>query len=208
MLDTQLVRSPYATQRLPVACGELYKTIVTADVPFAASIIGDKLLTLGPATLGIPFGKGKEAQRIKHVFDISVLLGAAPLLSGIRESFSACIVHENTLQQKSILPPEVLADTLLFCRSVMDHDSPPRSTDGMPTGLAETVKGLPEFAGHLFAKTYAWKNLQLDMARVALCITAACNLAVGDAQFAETLATKGNDALACWETLRPWLKGE
>ena len=57
MLDAQLTRSPYATRRAPVVCGELYKCAVTAEVPLAASIIGDKLLTLGPETLGIPGGK-------------------------------------------------------------------------------------------------------------------------------------------------------
>jgi hypothetical protein len=208
MLDAQLVRSPYATQRLPVACGELYKTVVQAEVPLTSSIIGDKLLTLGPNTLGIPFGKGKEAQRIKHVFDISLLLNAGPALGGIRESFVACIGHENALQKKTITAQQLLSDTLLFCRSVMDHDNAPQPADGFSPALAETVKGLPEFAGHLFTKSYTWKNLQTDMARVALCIAAVCSLEVDDAQFEEVLLTKGNDARACWTAVQNWLKAE
>lgn len=117
MLDAQLTRSPYATKFVPVKCGNLFVSDVKAEIPLASSIIGDKLLTLGPATLGIPFGKGKEAQRLKHVFDVSLLLRTKPSLAAIRESFIACMHHENKLQEKSIALTDVLNDTIALCES-------------------------------------------------------------------------------------------
>ncbi len=205
MLDCQLTKSPYATQLIPVQCGDLYKTIVRTEVPTAASLIGDKLLTLGPATLGIPIGKGKEAQRIKHVFDISLLLGTLPSLDAIREGFIACVKHENTLQKKSIDARDLLADTLLFCKSVLSEKSLPLSTNGQNPVLDETIKGLPDFAGHLFSKKYSWDDLRNDIGRVALCMAAVCNLDVSDGYFIKTI--KAADAPdKYWNSAMNWLK--
>jgi hypothetical protein len=208
MLDAQLTRSPYATKDMPIVCGGLFTTVVKAEVPLASSLIGDKLLTLGPSTLGIPVGKGKEAQRLKHVFDISLLLGTGPPLSKIRESFVSCVNHENQLQQKAVTARQLLDDTLLLCTSVLDHTEPPMAQEGMGPLCAENVKGLPEFAGHLFTKGYSWKDLKRDAARVGLCIAAVCNPGVDDAAFAAALKKNGNDARKCWDTVMAWLKPE
>jgi hypothetical protein len=206
MLDAQLTRSPYATRDMPVVCGALFTTVVKAEVPLASSLIGDKLLTLGPNTLGIPVGKGKEAQRLKHVFDVSLLLATGPPLSKIRESFVACVNHENRLQRKAITADQLLEDTLLLCRSVMEYKEPPAAQEGMTPLGAENVKGLPEFAGHLFAKGYSWNSLQGDAARVGLCIAAVCSPGVDDAAFAGALKKNGSDARKCWDAAMAWLK--
>jgi hypothetical protein len=206
MLDCQLTRSPYATQTMPIVCGGLYKTIVKAEVPTTASLIGDKLLTLGPSTLGIPTGKGKEAQRIKHVFDVSLLLGTLPSLDAIREAFTACVSHENKLQNKSIDASDLLADTLLFCKAVVSEKTMPVPTNRQNIVLDETIKGLPEFAGHLFSRTYSWSDLRLDIARVALCITAVCNLDVSDGYFIKTFKEAADDPGKYWASAMGWLK--
>jgi hypothetical protein len=206
MLDCQLTRSPYATQTIPICCGGLFKTIVKTEVPTAASLIGDKLLTLGPATLGIPIGKGKEAQRIKHVFDISLVLGTLPSLDAIREAFTACVNHENKLQKKSIEARDLLADTLLFCKAVVSAESMPASTNGQNPVLDETIKGLPDFAQHLFSRQYSWSDLRRDIARVALCMTAVCNLDVSDGYFIKTFKAASDDPKKYWTSAMEWLK--
>lgn len=206
MLDCQLSKSPYATQTIPIGCGELYKTIVKAEVPTAASLIGDKLLTLGPATLGIPTGKGKDAQRIKHVFDVSILLSTLPSLDAIRKAFTACVIHENKLQNKSIEPRDLLADTLLFCKSVISSETMPAPTNGQVPVLDETIKGLPDFAGHLFSKQYSWGDLRRDIGRVALCMAAVCNLDVSDGYFIKTFKAAADDPKKYWTSAVAWLK--
>lgn len=206
MLDAQLTRSPYATKDMPVACGALFTSVIRAEMPLPSSLIGDKLLTLGPGTLGIPVGKGKEAQRLKHVFDVSLLLGAGPQLSGIRESFFACVKHENRLQQKTITAEQLLEDTLMFCRSIVEYHGAHEAQKNMPPVCAENVKGLPEFAAHLFTKGYSWEDLRRDAARVGLCIAAVCNNGVDDAAFAEALKKCGDDAKKCWQAAAAWVK--
>jgi hypothetical protein len=174
MLDAQLTRSPYTTEMKRVACGDTYACDAEAEVPLPESIIGDKLLTLGPYSLGIPVGKGKEAQRLKHVYDVSTLLERRRALDDVRASFRACMEHENNLQGKEIGEVEVMDDTLALCKTVLrDEAAPPASPDMTPV-LGENIAGLPAFADHLFAGSYSWSQLQRDMARLAVCITAVC----------------------------------
>ena len=186
MLDAQLRRSPYKTEKKKIECGKLYENATLVELPLPSSIIGDKLLTLGPNTLGIPVGKGKEAQRLKHVFDVSRLLALQPLLSEIRESFFACLRHENEIQERDRSAEEIIGDTIAFCRSVAPYDDMP-DDNGLSPIMSENVRGLPVFAGHLFDAGYSWKDLQVDMARVALYITAIQNADVSDQEFLSTL---------------------
>jgi hypothetical protein len=187
MLDVQLRRSPYKTGMKPVVCGELYVSNILVELPLPAGIIGDKLLTIGPKTLGIPLGKGKEAQRLKHVYDVSTLCGTNPSLSDIRDSFHACLGHENELQEKTISVQEIMADTLAFCAWPARFALSPAITANMDGALKEIVVGLAPFAGHLFARAYTWNQLQSDAARTALCITAACCPGVSNDTFHATL---------------------
>jgi hypothetical protein len=205
MLDAQLVRSPYETRFSPVCCGNLYISDSKAEIPLPSSIIGDKLLTLGPSTLGIPVGKGKEAQRLKHVFDVSLLLKTRPLLHEVRKSFLACVEHENRLQEKEMTIPQLLDDTIAFCRSVMDYPAIPEINDTMNPVLVENIKGLAPFAGHLFSKNYGWADLKLDMSRVALVMAGVCNNSVDDSQFLHAVDQCGNTAGKFWKITGEWL---
>ena len=84
MLDVQLKMSLYKKMKKPVCCGNFYKSKIDVLVPTISSLIGDKLLTLGPSTLGIPLNKGKEAQRLKHAYDISLLAKNSPYIAEMR----------------------------------------------------------------------------------------------------------------------------
>jgi hypothetical protein len=221
MLDAQLRRSPYKTFWKPVRCATLYQSTVECELPVPAGIVGDKLLTLGPSTLGIPVGKNKEAQRLKHVFDVSTLLTQNPALSDARASFLACIHHECEIQGREIPVETILADTLAFCATTARHAGKPDPATVTDPVLKENAVGLEPFADHLFSKDYTWTRLQRDAARVALCITAVSRDTVSDAQFAKALAdcetvtsgtrpphpglAGGPEAAFCWSTVRTWL---
>jgi hypothetical protein len=171
MLDVQLHSSPYACEKKAVVCSSLFASTTEVTVPLPGSIIGDKLLTLGPGTLGIPVGKGKAAQRLKHVFDVSRLLTMHPQLSLIRESLNSCLSFENDLQKRKLSLGEVVKDTLDSCHSVTAFDALP-GTISEGSVLFEHVNGFAPFAAHLFHAGYSWLDLQCDMARAACCIAA------------------------------------
>jgi len=205
MLDAQMTRSPYDTQFAPISCGGLFETDCIAEIPFPSSIIGDKLLTLGPRTLGIPVGKGKDAQRLKHVFDVSLLLSTIPKLTEIRKSLFACIGHENKIQEKSITIPQLLADTVAYCGSVREFESKPKPDNAMDRALIENISGLAPFAGHLFSKEYDWKALKKDMARAAFVMTAACIERITDTEFGGMLKQNADDPEYYWKKTGEWL---
>lgn len=188
MLDVQLRRSPYKTEKRTVVCGELYACDIPAEIPLPASIIGDKLLTLGPSTLGIPLGKGKAAQRLKHVYDVARLLRTGPRLEETRESFFGCLEQENAIQERKIDAKAVMQDTISYCGTVTGDKQEPAVGNGLSEALAENVEGLSAFAGHLFSRRYKWTDLQRDMASCAMCIAAVCTQSVDNDRFAAALA--------------------
>ncbi len=209
MLDVQLRRSPYETRMEAVRCGTLYSSDAMVELPLGASIMGDKLLTMGPETLGIPLGKGKEAQRLKHVFDVSTLLADGADLEKVRRSFDGCLVQENEIQNTLISAEAVLSDTLRFCASTLPHASIPEDVVIDSAVLEENVRGLAPFEKHLFRETYSWEMLRYDMARVALLITGVVRKKITSemlrATLAENASTENNASLEdLWAVVAEW----
>ena len=194
MLDVQLKMTLYEKIQKPVCCGNFYQSEIKVWVPSISSLTGDKLLTLGPSTLGIPLNKNKEAQRLKHAFDVSLLAENAPFIKKIRESINFCIEQENSLQKKNLTIKEVYEDTITLCRSVLDFNEEPPPENLSPY-LYEIVKGRKPFAEHLLAGTYSWHELQIDLARVAVCF-ASVMAGISDKEFHEILNYNQSDRLS------------
>lgn len=171
MLDAILQPCPYPAQRRAVACGELYRTGAEVSVPTVPGLIGDKLLTLGPFTLGIPVGKKKAGQRLKHLFDVAHLAALTDDYAAIRRSLDACLAQELAIQQRTMPLAEVVADTLAFLELPGKYAEEPAADAGSPL-LGEIVTGRPQLATHLFAQSYSWVELRRDAARVARLLAA------------------------------------
>jgi hypothetical protein len=217
MLDVQMRRSAYKTEFKPVRCGGLYVSEAKVELPLPSSIIADKLLTLGPSTLGIPLGKGKEAQRLKHVYDVSRLSAALPDLEEMRESFRNCLKQENELQKTDYTVAEVVKDTIGYLWITACRKNPPESSDD--PAMNENIAGLAPFAAHLFESGYDWLNLRRDMARAAVCISAVGYEQVsGDdfhkvlsanpksAYFKDTTSIEDTKTAHLWDNVRKWCK--
>jgi hypothetical protein len=167
MLDAVLEPPPYAGERKQVRCGSIYEANVDVEVPSVAGLIGDKLLTIGPSTLGIPLGKGKEAQRLKHVFDVSLLSRQPHDLEGVRLSLRGCREQEQAMQGRSFSWDDILLDTRNFCAEALRFPAPPPALSIEPgTYLAEIVTGFEGFRKHLFKLDYSWELFRGDCQRV------------------------------------------
>jgi hypothetical protein len=186
MLDVQMRRSAYKTEFKPVRCGDLYVSDAKVELPRPSSIISDKLLTLGPSTLGIPLGKGKEAQRIKHIYDVSRLAATLPDVGEMRESFRNCLKQENELQNTNSSVDEVVKDTMKFLWPAARCKEMPELSG--EESLDENIIGLAPFAAHLFESGYGWLNLRRDMARAAACMSAVGCESVDGADFHKVLS--------------------
>jgi hypothetical protein len=213
MLDVQLKCSPYITEKKRIQCGNLFVCGTEVVLPIPSSIIGDKLLTIGPDTLGIPVGKGKQAQRLKHVFDISMLLRTAASLSAIRNTFEACMEQENSMQNTNYNVQEVMYDTLRFCFATIKYSHQPEQLSDPRE--SEILEGLSSFVTHLFSRRYNWYRLQYDMARASVCIAALGLKHPTDNEFKQAIALQstGNEddrwyienARKCWDYVATWV---
>jgi len=167
MLDVILKESPYEGQRVKIECKEIYRSEQTVEVPTVSGIIGDKLLTIGPSTLGIPLGKNKEAQRLKHIFDISRLSKKGYEKNKVLKSFLGCFEQEKEIQNKNnININEVIEDTILFCSQTLELKDTDFTKLTPNTYAYEIAKGFKEFKSHIFSREYNLEELKKDSQEV------------------------------------------
>ncbi|HNW93157.1 MAG TPA: nucleotidyl transferase AbiEii/AbiGii toxin family protein [bacterium] len=167
MLDAILHGSPYPGQSVPVISGRLYQSSVRAEIPTPSGLAGDKLLTLGPRTLGIPFGKNKEGQRLKHVFDIARLIELGLETTAVAASVRGSMQQELDIQQRSMELREVYDDTMTLLTIPGRYPDEPALADDLPADVREVVVGREQLRLHLMSQQYDWRDLQRDAAAVA-----------------------------------------
>jgi hypothetical protein len=167
MLDAVLEPAPYGGVRKPVICGDLYRSEQEIELPSISGLLADKLLCIGPATLGIPLGKKKEAQRLKHVFDVANLSRHEHDRAEVEAALAACMAQENRIQKSEWTPAQVFDDTLAFLDAALGPAEPP-AFDSLEAGtyLDEIVRGHAEFGDFLFRVDYVWSLFQDDCRRV------------------------------------------
>lgn len=163
MLDAVLAAPPYPGTRVPVKCLDLYASAYDTEVSTVSSLIADKLLTLGPSTLGIPLGKNKEAQRLKHIFDVALLLRQEWHLTEVIPALQAGIEQENRIQRSEWEFQAVAEDTLMLLEQPGRFTERPGAEHRADNRyLAEIMTGFDPFKKHLFGVDYTWHLLQKD----------------------------------------------
>jgi hypothetical protein len=162
MLDAVLEPPAYPGVVRPVRCGTIYESAAQVEVPSVSGLVGDKLLAIGPSTLGIPIGKGKEAQRLKHVFDVALLSRQTHEISAVRDAITACQAQEERIQGRGFAWAEIAADTIRFCEGPLAHPAPPAIESIDDPYLVEITRGFDQFRQHLFREDYGWSRLGED----------------------------------------------
>jgi hypothetical protein len=81
---------------------------INITVPTAEAIAGDKLTAYAPLTTGIPYGKGKETEIIKQLFDIGHLFDQTQNFEVIMNSFNIFVKQEIGYRKLNITAHEVL----------------------------------------------------------------------------------------------------
>lgn len=167
MLDAVLEPAPYGGVRKRVACGDLYRSDLEVELPSISGLLADKLLCIGPATLGIPLGKKKEAQRLKHVFDVANLSRHDHDRAQVESALTTCMDQENRIQKSAWTREQVLEDTLAFVDAALGPATPP-AIESIESGtyLEEIVRGFAGFGEFLFRVDYVWSRFQDDCRRV------------------------------------------
>jgi len=163
MLDAVLEPAPYGGIVKTVASGALYRCDQQVELPTIGGLLADKMLCIGPSTVGIPLGKNKEAHRLKHVFDVANLFRHEPDPAEVKSALAACLAQENEMQKTAYSFDEVAEDTFRFCNEVLSHETVPDAEGIDPTTyLGEIVKGFPGVGAFLFRQTYGWELMRRD----------------------------------------------
>lgn len=121
--------------------------MVTA--PTVESILGDKLTAYAPNTTGIPFGKEKEAEIIKQLFDIGHLFDEAKDMEEIYSSFHAFVVKEIRYRGLSIGAGKVLWDIIETSKLIAIGARLKASDQPAKDNYDLLLKGIRAFEGFL-----------------------------------------------------------
>lgn len=174
MLDAVLEPAPYPGMMKQIRCGRLYSSNIEVEVPQLTGLTADKFLTLSPSTLGIPLNKGKATQRLKHIFDVALLLKEEPDAARIGEYITDCMKQENRLQKSDHTLDAIIKDTEDFLSVAESYSSAGAALQAAEENsyLKELAEGFTDFREHLFGREYRWKDLQEDCSTILdLCRT-------------------------------------
>jgi hypothetical protein len=145
-------------------------------VPSVESITGDKLTAFAPRTTGIPYGKGKEVEIVKQLFDVSVLFDEVQNVEAVAKSYAATVAKELGYRQLSQSPAEVLRDTIQTALVMAQHKINPTKTLDKE-GIQELVVGIQGFSNFLIGTRF---NIDIAVTAAAKAAYLAARLIVKD----------------------------
>jgi hypothetical protein len=136
---------------------EIRSSILSADekgayvtCPARDCLLGDKLTAFAPHTTGILYGKDKELEIIKQLFDIASLFDGIEDLGLVRKTHAAIASKELIYRGKTHLSPqEVLQDT--FNTGILIGL---RGYSGDPNEYTELVSGISRLKGFIFSGNF------------------------------------------------------
>lgn len=145
-------------------------------VPSVESIIGDKLTAFAPRTTGIPYGKGKEVEIVKQLFDVSVLFDEIQNIEAIARSYAATVAKELVYRQMSQPPAEVLRDTIQTALVMAQYKINPTKISDQEA-IKELLVGIHGFANFLIGTRF---NIDTAVTAAAKAAYLAARLIVED----------------------------
>lgn len=112
--------------------------------PTLECLLGDKLTAFAPNTTGIPYGKDKELEIAKQLYDVGLLFDNADDLAVIAQTFHQIANQEINYREVALSTRDVLLD--IFNTSVMI------GTHGMGTdaNFAEINTGIKKMTGYVY----------------------------------------------------------
>lgn len=169
LLDILFEANPYPVcqsvaiqSSLLVSEGE--PTRVTCPVP--ECLLGDKLTAFAPHTTGILYGKDKELEIIKQLYDLGQLFEAVHDMRLAAEAFHTIANQELAYRSlRDLSTAQVLADSFATACLIGMRGY------GAPEEYAELLNGVKKLAGFVYGMHFTLDSAILCAARVAYLIT-------------------------------------
>jgi hypothetical protein len=151
ILDVLFEDDPYPTITKRKIANELLVTsepYTEVSIPSPNCIIADKLTAFAPHTTGIPFGKNKDLEIIKQLYDVASLVNLVDDFHDVKETYARIVQSEIGYRKLSVSAAAVLEDTIdtALCiagRGTID-----------PAEYAMLRDAITNIRGHIFAETF------------------------------------------------------
>jgi len=139
---------------------------VKVTVPIPEAILGDKLTAFAPNTTGVPYGREKEVEIIKQLFDVGHLFDMVKDITIVSEVFKQFAQTELAYRElKDLNKDDVLNDifqtTLLMCT---------RGKSGKGD-YNELQKGVQNIKNYIFSETFHIERAMVPAAKAAYIVT-------------------------------------
>lgn len=140
--------------------------VMYVRVPSKEAILGDKLTAFAPTTTGILFGKNKELEMAKQLFDIGVLFDHIQDISEVRTSFLDFAQTEIEYRNLKIIPEDVLNDSINTAFLIASKGAGLSSEDEI--NFKELIKGFKSLNQFLINGRFTLDEAIVASAKAAL----------------------------------------
>ncbi|MEX1001801.1 MAG: nucleotidyl transferase AbiEii/AbiGii toxin family protein [Crocinitomicaceae bacterium] len=166
LLDILYEKSHYGahTTEIPIKSSFLITEgeDLTVTVPVPEAILGDKLTAYAPNTTGVPYGRDKEVEIIKQLFDIGHLFDIAKdveTIAKVFDQFAKTELAYRELTDKS--PHDVLEDTF---QTGMVIGTRGKAGEG---NFNELQKGIQNIRNFIFSEPFHLERAMVPAAKAA-----------------------------------------
>ncbi|MEK6917234.1 MAG: nucleotidyl transferase AbiEii/AbiGii toxin family protein [Nanoarchaeota archaeon] len=122
-------------------------------IPTIDSITGDKLTAYAPETIGIPYGREKQMEIIKQLFDIGTLFDLIQNIETVKKSFDIVARQEIAYRlEKKPTVTDVLDNIISTSRLIAFRGNHP--DDAEKTKFPEITTGLEEIKSFIFTAPF------------------------------------------------------
>lgn len=181
LLDAIGIKPKVPTQRTPLKAF-FFDSSVEVTTPTVGALLGDKLSTVGPNTIGRPLRDSRNGlEYVKHFCDINRLQKSDFCFEECAESYRESVGIQSKVRGKHFTLDECFDDMLITCRvASLPQQAGEQVSDKLLQGeTKERAKnefrilrdGLRRFRPFLVDGTsYVWDKLRVSAARTALLI--------------------------------------
>lgn len=153
LLDVLFEKSPYVKViEKNIECSFINCTdpAVQVTMPNVDCILGDKLTAYAPNTTGIPFGKNKEMEIIKQLFDVGILFDEMKNIGVVRNTFRQMAQQELVFRQREqeLTYDNVLDDIFETSRIISERGRIEKAI------YSQLQIGVNRIKGYIFSKNY------------------------------------------------------
>jgi hypothetical protein len=170
LLDILFEENSYPTlvQR-PVRCEWTHheEAPLTVTTPDIHSITGDKLTAYAPNTIGVLYGKSKEKEIIKQLFDVGTLFDYITDIEMVKASFIPIAEKEIRYRaiDKAITITDILNDIIETGLLLARRDPQPDAVS--KANMAELQTGISQFGAFVYKDVFRIEHAQLASAKAA-----------------------------------------